>query len=277
MSPGTKTIVTLAVITSGLASVSSAIATPLLGASFAGGAAAALYDINQDTGQASGARTTGIDNLVGIEFGAGGILYGLSSTSAPANPNSLLAIDPDTGVAQLVGATGLENVIEGDLAFDATTGRLYGLYSLDSDQRQLFTIDTDTGAATVIPGSLSGDPSAMAFDGAGTLYVVDTSLNELLTVDKDTSAILGTLPLNATLGSVAGMDVDPATGTFYLADGESGGTDKLYTLDTATGTLNEIGPLGLSDGLAGLAFLPEPATFILLAVGGLVVSKRRAG
>ena len=43
--------------------------------------------------------------------------------------------------------------------------------------------------------------------------------------------------LEAVGAVLPGMDVDPATGTLYVADGESGGTDTLYTLDPSTGAL----------------------------------------
>jgi len=264
-------LVWAALLLDGVATVQ---ATPLFGNSFAGGAGAVLYDLDPVTGQATNPRSTGIDHLVGVAFSPGATLYGLSNSTAAQNPNSLFTINLTTGASQLVGATGLANVIEGDLAFDPTTGELYGIYNLDAAQRQLFTIDPATGQATVIPGSLSGDPSAMAFDETGMLYVIDTSLQELLAVDKTTGAISTIMPLNTALGSVAGMDVDPGTGTFYVADGGSDGTDTLYTLDPSTGELTEVGPLGPADGLAGLAFVPEPATLALITLGSVMILRR---
>jgi hypothetical protein len=250
-------------------------ATPLVGTSFSGVDGAVLYDIDLSTGAASNPRSTGAPQLVGIAFSAGLQLFGLSNSAAPTNPGSLFEIDLGTGAAQLVGATGLDSIIEGDLAFDPTSGALYGIYHLDVAQRKLFTIDTGTGAATPLPGSLSGDPSAMAFDAAGTLYAIDTSLDELLTVDKATGNPLSYTSLNVDLGAVAGMDFDPATGTLYVADGESGGTDTLYTVNTTTGDLTAVGSLGLEAGLAGLAFVPEPATLTLAGLGALALIRRR--
>jgi len=258
--------------------ISSVHATPLWGSGFAGAGGAPLFDVDPATGQASNPRPTGIDRLVGIAFApgpAGGTLYGLSNSTAAADPNSLFSIDPATGTSQLIGATGLTDITEGDLACDPTTGTLYGVWNLGQGRRQLFTVDTETGAASVVPGSLLGDPSGMAFDAGGTLFVIDTSLQELSTVDKVTGQILTTVPLSEPLGSTAGMDVDPATGTFYIADGGSDGTDMLYTLHPSTGVLTEVGPLGVDTGLAGLAFVPEPVTALLLAFGAaMCVSSR---
>jgi DNA-binding beta-propeller fold protein YncE len=250
-------------------------ATPLTGNSFTGANGAVLYDIDPLTGHAGNPRSTGIDNLVGIAFSPDAHLYGLSNSAAASYANSLFRIDPDTGASELVGPTGLGSVTEGDLAFDRTTGSLYGFWNADQGQRQLFTLDTATGTATVIPGSLSGDPSAMAFAPDGTLYVLDTSLQKLLTVDRASGAILTTTDLSTSLGSTAGMDVHPATGVFYVADGQSGGTDRLYTLDPATGLLTDQGLLGLDTGLAGLAFLPEPGTLLLVMFAGAAMLRRK--
>lgn len=254
-----------------------ALATPLYGVSFGTNESAVLYDVDSATGAASNPRPVGVGYLVGIAWSPQGWLYGLTNSTASANPNSLVSIDPLTGASQVVGATGLTTIVEGDLARDPTTGQLYGCYNLDAGRRQLFTLNLQTGAATTIPGSLSGDPSALTFGLDGTLYGIDTSLGELLTIDKVTGAVLSYKTLNVTLGAVAGMAVDPFSGVFYVADGDSGGTDRLYTLDPATGVLAAVGPLGVADGLAGLAFVPEPGAELMgLAASLLVLNKRRS-
>jgi len=76
------------------------------------------------------------------------------------------------------------------------------------------------------------------------------------------------------LGSVAGMDVHPVTGAFYVADGGGGGTNQLYLLDVSTGRLDVIGELGVVGGLAGLAFLPEPSTVLLLTLGAAAIRRK---
>ena len=257
-----------------LVGTGSAYATPLYGISFASTQGSVLYQVDPQTGAASDPKPTGLSHVVGIAFGSGGTLYGLTNATAPTSPNALVRIDRTTGSSQVVGSTGLNNIAEGDIAYDRTTGTLYGLYQLTGGQRQLFTLNAATGAAIPLPTSLSGDPSAMAFTPAGTLYAIDTALAKLLTVDKTTGATLTTLSLSRSLGSVAGMAIDPDTGTFYVANGDSGGTDHLYTLNPTTGLLTDIGPLSLPDGLAGLTFLPEPASLILLAAG-LMFTRRR--
>jgi hypothetical protein len=254
---------------------SSASATPLWGISFGTTQQAVLYDVDPATGAATSPRPTGISRLVGIACLPDGTMYGLTNSTSPNNPNSLVSIDPATGASQVIGPTGLSSIFEGDLALDLTSAKLYGCYNLEGGQRQIFTIDTQTGAATTIPTSLSGDLSAIAFARNGTMYAIDTSSGLLLKIDKSTGALLGSQSLSLALGGLAGMAVDPATGTFYVADGEGTAPSKLYTLDPATGALTEIGPTGASGGLAGLTFLaPEPATWLLVLAGAALLKNR---
>lgn len=261
-----------------LLGVGTAVATPLLGVNFGTTQQAVLYDVDPATGAATNPRPTGLGHVVGLAYAPSGVLFGLTNSTAPTNPNSLVAVDPSTGVSHLVGSTGLSSIIEGDLARDPATGLLYGCYNLSTGARQLFTLNTQTGAATPLTASLPGDPSALAFASDGTLYAIDTSLGELLVVNKVTGATLSSRLLNIALGSTAGMAVNPATGVFYVADGESGGTDKLYTLNPATGTLTAIGPTGLADGLSGLTFVPEPEAAISLSlVAAFVFGRKPSG
>lgn len=214
-----------------------------------------LYDVDIATGSATHPRPISTGSLVGLAMSPDGTLYSLTSFGG-AVPNSLFVIDPESGAAQLVGATGLANIFEGDLDFNPGDGLLYAVQNVPSATvRDLFLINPATGSAAAV-GSISddGDLSAMAFDSAGTLFVLDVEQGLLLTVDVATAAILTSMPLSGTLGGAAGMDFDPNTQTLYVADGGTGGTDMLYTLDTANGNLTVVGPTGLANGLAGLAF-----------------------
>jgi WD40 repeat protein len=238
-----------------------------------------LYDINVNTGLATNPRPTGLPDLVGITFGPNGKLYGLTAFAvSPAN--TLFSINPTTGAATQIGATGLVNIFEGDLDFDPTTGLLYGVQNVPtSDSRQLFRIDPATGHATVV-GSLgtSGDFSAMAFSPSGVLYVLSTSAERLLQVDKSTGATITDVTVPTLLGSTAGMDFNPADGKLYVADGgtSTAGTNKLYTMNTTTGVLTTVGATGVVNGIEGLAFtVPEPSSFALAALAAIAALRHR--
>ncbi len=228
----------------------------LLGIDFAD---ATLYDVDRLTGAVSNPRPTGLEDTVGIAFADDHTLYTLTSSTAASNANSLFRLDRNTGAATLIGPTGLSGIVEGDLDFDPMTGILYGLYTRDLNKRQLYTIDIDTGVATQVGGvPFPGDPSAMAFNVRGSLYLLDTTggFDNIMRVDKASGDILSQTAISRDLGGSAGMDFDPETGILFVVDGASGATDVLYSLNTSSGELTRLGRTGLADGLAGLEFVP---------------------
>jgi DNA-binding beta-propeller fold protein YncE len=201
----------------------------------------------------------------------------MTTFAGTPNPDALFSINPTTGVSVLVGATGLSNIFEGDLAFDPTSNVLYGIQNVPSaGVRDLFRINTTTGAATVIGDMMqpASDLSAMAFDASGNLFVIDTQNKLLLSVNKSTAAVTHSQLMNVQLGDTAGMAFSPSTGTAYVADGGTSGTNALYTLNTTTGALTLVGATGAANGLAGLSFVPqqspsvpEPSALLLLVIG----------
>jgi len=250
-------------------------AVPLVGATYGGDGSSTLFDLDHFTGLASNPRPGGPSHVVGLAFSPGLGAFALTSSAAAVYPASLFRIDIDNGTPHWVGFTGLGGISEGDLAFDPTSGSLYGLYGTSAGQRRLLHIDPATGTAAPFGSSLPGDPSAMAFDAAGELYVLDTSLQNLLRVDKATAAVLEITPLSASLGSTAGMAFDPSAGTLYVADGEDGCTGLLYRLSTTTGELLPVGATGLSGGFSSLTWIPEPGSALLLCLGAMALLRRQ--
>lgn len=267
---------------------SPASATQLLAYEYLDGRAfGTLYDATNATGASNPRNTVG--NLVGIDFSPTGTLYGLQVTGFSSQP-LLYSIDPVTGAATPIGTgLGFTGFIEGDLAFDPVTGMLYALYSVASNDMSLFAIDTNTGLASLVGsfGAAFRDPSGMAFDGAGNLWVLNTQpgTNSLLRLDKTNAQVLSDVgliesgsPYN-TLDTNLGMDFDPVTGTMFVS------TTLLWTLDTATGTLTALlGGNSFLPNVPGLAVVPvgtsvpEPGVLALLALGfvGLAVARRKS-
>lgn len=245
-------------------------AAELLGTDFDG----LLYDINFLTGTASNPRDTGIGALSGIAMSPGGELFGFDAAA-----NILFQINRATGASTPVGFMGLD-VTEGDLDFQPGTGTLFGVQTQGADR--LFTIDVATGFATAVGTIIAGgDISAMAFADDGTLFALDTMNDALYTIDPATGAILTTVGLvGDPLGNAAGMDFDPVTGWLVVADGgyttqgTPTGTNMLYSIDIPTGFLIPHGPTGLTFGLSGLEFVPEPGSLGLLALGVLLCGRR---
>lgn len=257
------------------ASVAHAGTFTLVGVNFDTGT---LWNINTATASATAPRATGFAGYTGIAADDSGLLYATTTFGAPV-PNALVTIDAVTGDTNVIGPLGVNANFEGDLAFDPTTGDLFGLQDAQSTAPLLYRIDPLSGNASVIGTVPSGSPrdlSAMAFVN-GQLLVIDTQSDRLLTLDPNTADLVGAVTLDAPIGSLAGMSVDPVTGEVFVADGEQGGTDagNLYTLDVSTGALTFIGETA-PGGFSGIAFaIPSPGVMMLGAIAGVGATRRK--
>jgi DNA-binding beta-propeller fold protein YncE len=255
-------------------------AARLVGVSFADGL---VYAVDAQTGTARHPRSFTASSVpltlsAGIEVDAAGELL-LATVEANASlPSELFSASYGITGAQSLGVFGAQ-VGEGDLALDPLSGDLFaiGLTNLIAPFTLLRIDLADVGAGATVVGEVGlDDVSALAFDAAGTLYAIDTADDALLVLDPTDASTLSSVDLSQPLGALAGMDFDPATGTLYVADGGNGGNDALFTLDPATGVLTLVGPLGLANGLSGLA-VPEPgATALAIAACAALAGVARA-
>lgn len=127
-------------------------------------------------------------------------------------PDQLYRIDPSSGVATLVGSTGVSSLQS--LAFDPTSGLLYSL-NIGPGEASLGTISTSTGAFTSIGLSVltGADSQTLTFDSAGTLYGLET--NEIYTWNKATGE--ATVFGSGTWGvDVRGAEVVPEPATMTV-------------------------------------------------------------
>lgn len=225
-----------------------------------------LYDVNHTTGLATNGR--GLDGgFAGIAFNPTQTLYGITSSEY------IYSIAPGDGAGTYLSYVGVA-FGEGDLDFDPISGTLY---AVGFDTNALFTLNPLNGSYTH-KGFMTGivDASAMAFDGLGKLYVIDSATDMLHEINPSNANVLSSVPLSLALGDLIGMDFDPQSGMLFVADGGAGSTDMLFTLDTGTGALTSIGTTR-TGGLSGLAFVvPEPATLLFAGLGllGLVARRR---
>lgn len=171
--------------------------------------------------------------------------------NTPDNSDELIRFDAsDPAGYEVIGSTGLAGIGFGGLAFD-DQGRLFAcasLYKATSGAASgLYTVDTDTGAVTLI-GDSGQTVQDLAFNPTdGAMYAINTRFgaqSTLYRVDLDTGALtsLGLmtgLPVQHHLGGLAiasdGTFIvhDIVTDAIYTGDGSS--FSPLYTLadDTA--------------------------------------------
>jgi hypothetical protein len=202
----------------------------------------------------SNAGTTG-----GLAFNSiTGVLYVSSSSN-----DSLFALDPNTGVATLVGAYGDSTIVMQGLEFDSSTGTLYGA-SGSSSNTNFYSIDVNTGAATLI-----GDTGAAVISPTSpfvnlcyhpvhdVMYAtVSGSADSFYSLNRATGALTPIGPLSGPQNP-NGMAFNPLDGQVYLIDNS---TDTLYTIDTTTGAATSVGAVGTSN-LLGLAWLPFTGSY----------------
>lgn len=204
-----------------------------------------LYDIQAADGSGSNARGTGAPVLGGLARSPAGTLYATRSTVNAA----LYTLDIATGTASVVGSLGIEQK-EGGLDFHPVSGVLYGVNG--DATGELFTIDTTTGAASLI-GSVEDevgnfiDASALAFNAAGTLYVLKTvTAPELYRVDPSDASVLEMVPIPGFPPglTVGGMEFDDVSGSLYVSMG-----GQLVVVDPTTGGSTVLGPTPATSAL----------------------------
>ena len=204
-----------------------------------------FYQIDPSSGTSTLISNTleGFDSIPGLAFDpATNTLYGVRQTSFSSD--QLITIDPVTGVATLVGVTGIFDVQT--LAFDPNTNTLYT--TTTGPTAQLFRIDPATGTGTVVGFSDFFSVGGLAFDSnTNTLYGTTIGLTpQLITIDPVTGAGTAVGPLG--FNNVAGLAFDANSNTLYGTDLFA---DQLLTIDPATGAGTAIGPTG--NAMQGLA------------------------
>jgi Concanavalin A-like lectin/glucanases superfamily len=230
-----------------------------------------LYEVDAATGSATMPRTTGAPPLIGLAWGPGNALYGVSTLDNPSGfqPNALYRIDPATGATTLIGATGLTHVHEGDMATDPATGIVYGI----SDSRlfrfpNLTTNNSDPTAQLVAtvsyPPFTTWDISGIAFDPNGQLYAVfqdhSTSpapLARLIRINPSNGSVQLVAQLSQSLHALGGLEF--LGSRLYYTEGHepnNGSTSNnlysLYEINVSTGMMMPKGSTNIPGGASSL-------------------------
>lgn len=163
-----------------------------------------------------------------------------------------------------LGVTGLKG--EGDLAFRPSDGVGFLTSSLNADNEPtndfyqvIIDDNADTGTAVRL-GSTGIPIDALAFDGAGTLYGIGQASATLYTINQLTGTATAVGSLGVAMNSpVAGMTFAPSSSDFPNGQLLAAIDDRLYQIDTATGTATPASSSVINFGpfvssVSGLAF-----------------------
>lgn len=192
---------------------------------------------------------------------AGDLLYGDNQRFVLLTAdNRLQVIDLTTGARDELGVVPPELASEvwTGMAVDPTDGTVYASTASPGGRfSQLYEIDLVRARATLL-GPAGIEPTAiaaLAIDGAGQLYGIDTFKDQLARIDKRTGATTYAGPLGFNANREQGLDVDLGTGALYLtAFNEDTFRAELCRVDPATGTASLVGvlPAGVQISALGL-------------------------
>lgn len=229
-----------------------------------------VYTIDPDSQVVTLIGNTGFDRLGGLAFNAGGVLYGVSGGSA--GPGTLMTIDRNNGQPSVIGDVGGIQGVDA-LAF-GRNGTLYGgAWDGSQGTGALVTLDLSNGdvltRVNFFGGSGNNFCAGLAFDGRFQLYASRGNSNghteDLDLVDIATGRLT---PIGGATDIIADI--------WFAPDGRLfGGTPNgdLYRIDPSNGDKTLLFNTGVR--ISGLTGIPEPATVVLLATGGLVLLRRR--
>ena len=243
-------------------------AATLYGTEYA--ASTPLYTLNETTGALTVGPATGIDNIG--DLASSGTDNTVWAVRIPSN--TLYRFDAGTSATvSTVAISGTfspsgapENIVS--IAYDAKGGTLYGNTAASfGGANNLYTVNTGTGASSLIGNLQINNMFALAFDEiGGFLYGASGAFGAqsfLWKINPFTAAttLIGELAPTSNFD----MAFRPDDNKLFMASSTS---SSLYTVDITNAATTLVGPYGSVTNIAGLAFaVPEPQTWALMLVG----------
>jgi len=190
----------------------------------------------------------------------------------------LYRLNPATGMGTLVGTFVLPTSTDEirTLAFDTVSEKLYGTSDVDSN---LYEINPNTAALTLIGHVGLSQLGGMGADAAGNLYGIKEDTGGIYLIDELTATptLVSTVPVTY-MSDLAFRPEDGALfGITHVGPVET--YRSLYTIDLPTGNVTRLGYTSQTETtMAGLAFgpaVPEPASGMGTICAAILLLRRR--
>lgn len=214
------------------------------------------------------AAITGGTHISNISFHTNGKIYAIGQDES--GTNSLFIVNCKTGVAHLVGATGLPTIAGQAITDTSFKGDVLWAYlnRPGSVSDRVGTIDKETGLFTLVGDTGVNDiGNALSFDVDDTTLYHAGKLN-LSTINETTGAATTVTALSfsdpaTTNPRLNGMDPRPSNGIMYVAINDkatstSAPENYVGTINLTTGVVSFLSatPINITN-LEGLAFNPK--------------------
>ena len=224
----------------------------------------------------------GGETIVGFDIRpANGMLYGIGSS------NRLYIINPMTGAATQVGASGtfsLNGTAFGT-DFNPVPDRIRQVSNTEQNLRINPNDATLTNDSALNPaGNIVAVAYSNNFAGATstTLYAIDSASGTLGIISNPNAGgpitTVGSLGLGTNLNEAIGFDISGLSGIGF-ASITVGGQSRLYSINLSTGAATNLGAIGTGTvsmlGLTAATAVPEPSTYMLLALAAGFLAFRR--
>ncbi|MBC6606689.1 DUF4394 domain-containing protein [Hymenobacter sp. BT188] len=237
-----------------------------------GGTKLDAYSTKDPAVRTSSVNITGLqsgERILAIDFRpASGQLYGVSSS------NRIYIINHLTGRAHAVGSGAFTPGLEGNLVgfdFNPTVDRIRIVTSTGQNLR----LNPETGAGTIVDGTINGAAGATITASAYTNNVAGASTTVLYDLDPATDKLYRQdPPNNGTLAAVGNLNLDITGEGGFDIDAKSGaalglfevaGKITLFTVNLTSGDSQPLAQYSQSLGYSGLAIPTQPVAYAILA------------
>jgi len=154
-----------------------------------------------------------------------------------ASNSKVYEVDPTTGDHTDVGNAGVSLHA---MTYDITTGIMYGAGGA-GNAANLYTIDPETGVATLVGTFGAGGYMLMlACDGAGAMYGIDISTDQLYSINKETGTATSIGATGQAFNYAQDMCYDIDNDILYVAGYTT--TGALFTCNIQSGSCTIVGP-----------------------------------